>query len=131
MDVKQEQSKIKSFTDLNAWKIGHKLVLSIYKITNSFPKEEQFGLTNQIRRAIVSVTSNIAEGFSRNSYKEKVQFYSMALGSLTEVQNQLIIAVDLNYIKKDDFMLLSEQTITTSKLLNGLIKKSRTLIHDS
>lgn len=96
--MNQELSKIKSFTDLNTWKEAHKLVLLIYKITKQFPHEEQFGLTNQIRRAVVSITSNIAEGFSRSSYKEKSQFYSISLGSLTEVQNQLLIARDLKYI---------------------------------
>jgi len=123
--------KIKSFTDLNAWKEAHLLVLEIYKITGNFPKEEQFGLTNQIRRAVVSITSNIAEGFSRSSYKEKSQFYSMALGSLTEVQNQLLIARDLRYITPEEFSSLANKTITVSKLLNGLIKKSRTMIRDS
>jgi four helix bundle protein len=123
--------KIKSFTDLNAWKEAHLLVLSVYKTTHKFPKEEQFGLTNQIRRAVVSITSNIAEGFSRNSYKEKTQFYSIALGSLTEVQNQLLIARDLSYITRDEFLSLADKTVVVSKLLNGLIKKSKTLIHDS
>lgn len=126
-----EAGKIKSFTDLNAWKEAHKLVLLIYKITKNFPKEEQFGLINQIRRAVVSVTSNIAEGFSRSSYKEKSQFYSMALGSLTEVQNQLLIARDLEYMSKAEFAELAGITITVNKLLNGLIKKSKTMIHDS
>ncbi len=125
------QVKIKSFTQLNTWKEAHLLVLEIYEITKKFPKEEQFGLVNQIRRAVVSITSNIAEGFSRNSYKEKSQFYSMALGSLTEVQNQLLIARDLRYISKEEFISFAEKTITTNKLLNGLIKKSRTMIHDS
>ena len=82
--------KIKSFTDLQVWQEGHKLVLLIYKVTKKFPKEELFGLTNQIKRAGVSITSNIAEGFSRQSYKEKLQFYYMSLGSLTEIQNQLL-----------------------------------------
>lgn len=82
--MNQASRKIKSFTDLNVWKEGHKLVLQVYKLTKEFPKEELFGLTNQIRRAAVSITSNIAEGFSRHSYKEKLQFYSTALGSLTE-----------------------------------------------
>ena len=129
--MNQEYKKIKSFTDLNAWKEGHKLVLLIYKITKEFPKEEQFGLVNQLRRAVICITSNIAEGFSRSSYKEKSQFYSMALGSLTEVQNQLIIARDLGYMTKEEFRILAEQTITINKLLNGLIKKSKTMIHDS
>lgn len=125
------QGKIKSFTQLNAWQEAHSLVLGIYEITKEFPKEEQFGLINQIRRAIVSVTSNIAEGFSRNSYKEKSQFYSMSLGSLTEVQNQLLIARDLKYLSKEKFTDLAEKSVTVSKLLNGLIKKSKTMIHDS
>lgn len=123
--------KIKSFTDLNTWKEAHQLVLLIYKITECFPQTELFGLINQIRRAIVSVTSNIAEGFSRNSFKEKIQFYSMALGSLTEVQNQLLIARDLKYITTEQFSHLADKTIVVNKLLNGLIKKSKTMIHDS
>ncbi len=126
-----QEGKIQSFTDLNAWKQAHLLVLSVYKTTHKFPQEEQFGLTNQIRRAVVSITSNIAEGFSRNSYKEKAQFYSMALGSLTEVQNQLLIARDLDYVPKDGFLSLADKTVVLSKLLNGLIKKSKTLIRDS
>lgn len=95
-----EEEKITSFTKLNAWKEGHTLVLIIYRTTKIFPKEEFFGLINQMRRCSVSITSNIAEGFSRNSWKEKLQFYSMVLGSLTELQNQLIIARDVGYIKQ-------------------------------
>lgn len=72
------QKKIKSFTDLRAWREGHKLVLMIYKETENFPSKEIFSLTNQMRRAAISITSNIAEGFSRNTAKEKYQFYSMA-----------------------------------------------------
>lgn len=129
--MNQESSKIKSFTDLIVWQKGHVLVIAIYKITQKFPKEEQFGLINQIRRAIVSFTSNIAEGFSRHSYKEKLQFYAMALGSLTEVQNQLLIARDLGYITAEEFKDLAEQTIILHKLTNGLIKSSKTIIHNS
>lgn len=123
--------KIKNFTDLNAWIIGHKLVLLIYRITKNFPRDEQFGLITQLRRAAVSITSNIAEGFSRNSYKEKSQFYSMALGSLTEVENQILISKDLGYISQEATEELTEIILTVNKLLNGLIKKSRTMIHNS
>ena len=129
--MNQESSKIKSFTDLIVWQEGHDLVLQVYQATKNFPREEQFGLTNQLRRAVVSITSNIAEGFSRNSYKEKVQFYSMALGSVTEVQNQLIIARDIKYSPIKEFEQLAQQTIIVNKLLNGIIKKSKTLIHNS
>lgn len=123
--------KIKSFTDLNTWQEGHKLVLMIYQLTKSFPKEELFGLVNQLRRAAVSITSNIAEGFSRQSYKEKIQFYCMSLGSLTEVQNQLLIAKDIKYIPEVEFKRVAPQAIMVHKLLNGLIKSSRTIIHNS
>jgi len=116
---------IKSFTDLEAWKEGHKLVLMIYKASESFPGSEKFGLTNQIRRAIVSFTSNIAEGFSRNSPREKVQFYYMALGSLTEVQNQSIIAKDLNYLSLQQHSKLLDQTVIANRLINGLIKSAK------
>ncbi len=125
----KNKTTIKSFTDLNAWKEGHKLVLTIYEITKSFPKEEVFGLISQMRRCAVSITSNIAEGFSRQSYKEKVQFYSMAQGSVTELQNQLIIARDISFIEKDKFQEIALQSITVHKIINGLIKSSKN--HDS
>lgn len=114
--------KITSFTKLDAWREGHKFVLAIYNETKMFPKDEQFGLTSQIRRAAVSITSNIAEGFSRKSWKEKLQFYSMALGSLTEVQNQLLVARDIAYISQEKFYACAEQSVRVSKLINGLIK---------
>jgi len=131
MNQEEEKEKIKSFTDLFAWQEGHKLVLQVYEITKQFPREEQFGLTNQLRRAAVSVTSNIAEGFSRNSYKEKLQFYAMSLGSTTEIQNQLLIARDLQYIAKEIFGEIADQAIKVNKITNGLIKKTRAIIHDS
>lgn len=116
---------IRSFTDLEAWKEGHKLVLLFYDATKRFPTSEKFGLINQIRRAAVSVTSNIAEGFSRNGVREKVQFYYMALGSLTELQNQTIISRDLKYLSREDFGKISEQSIIVSKLINGIIKSAK------
>lgn len=118
-------SKIQSFTDLNTWKEGHRLVLMIYEITRSFPKEELFGLVNQLRRAGVSVTSNIAEGFSRQSYKEKTQFYSVSLGSVTEVQDQILVARDIKYLDESQFQKIAQQTILVHKLINGLIKGSK------
>ncbi len=120
-----EARKIKSFTDLTTWKECHKLVLLIYKATEKFPKEEVFGLTSQMRRCAVSTTSNIAEGFSRQSYKEKTQFYSISRGSLTELQNQLLISKDINIINKKEFQKIAEYSVNCLKLLNGLIRKSK------
>ena len=113
-------NKIKNFTDLNAYKEAHKLVLIIYKVTNKFPKEERYGLINQMRRATVSITSNIAEGFSRNTIKDKCQFYTLAQGSLTELQSQLLISRDLSYLTREDFNQIANQTVIVNKLINGL-----------
>src|SRR3989338_6768523 len=125
------QGKIKDFTDLDTWKIAHDLVLSIYKTSKKFPDSEKFGLVSQIQRASVSITSNIAEGFGRQSYREKVQFYYLAHGSLTEVKNQLLLSKDLGYISKD-FERVMEKLVTSQRLLQGLIKTSKSfIIHKS
>ena len=126
--MNQTNTKIKSFTDLNAWKHGHELVVLVYKITDGFPKQETYSLTDQMRRAASSVTSNIAEGFGRQGYKEKVQFYYHANGSLTELKNQLLIAKDVGYLRKSDFNKLAEKANMTHKLLQGLIQKSKSFI---
>ena len=117
--------KIEKFTDLIAWQEGHKLVLLIYKSINNFPREELFGLISQMRRCVISVTSNISEGFSRNTLKDKNQFYFMALGSVTELQNQLLISRDLKYISQDVFKEIANQSVFVHKLINGLIKSNR------
>ncbi len=119
------ESKIRTFKDLDAWKEGHKVVLMIYEITKDFPREEIFGLTMQMRRCSVSVTSNIAEGFSRQSYREKVQFYSISQGSVTELQNQLQIARDVKFLSNELFENISIQLIKVHKIVNGLIKSSK------
>ena len=114
------KNKIKSFNDLNAYQEAHNLVLMIYQITKSFPKEERFCLVDQLRRAAVSIASNIAEGFSRNTNKDKCQFYALALGSLSELQSQLLIAKDLKYLNQQTFNLIAQQSIIVRKLLSGL-----------
>lgn len=129
--LNQDLGKIRTFTDLDAWKEGHVLVLMVYKITGNFPKEEIFGLVSQMKRCVISITSNIAEGFSRQSYKEKLQFYSMALGSVTELQNQLLVARDVGFMTNNAFEELSNQAIKVHKIINGLIKKCKTIIHNS
>lgn len=117
--------KITSFTDLIVWQKGHKLVVEVYKLTKDFPKEELFVLVPQLRRCAVSITSNIAEGFSRKGKKEKIQFYSTSLGSLTELQNQLIIAKDLSYINQTKFNNLVLLTVEIHKMLNALIMSAQ------
>lgn len=117
-----ENTRIANFTDLTTWKEAHKLVLQIYKITKDFPREEIFILTNQILRAVISITSNIAEGFGRRGLREKIQFYYLAQSSLTEVQNQLIISKEVGYITENNFNSLWDQSIVVHKLLTGLIK---------
>lgn len=119
------EKKIQSFTDLNAWKESHKFVLLVYRKTTSFLKEEVFGITNQIRRAAVSIVSNIAEGFGRQSYKEKVQFYSIAQGSNLEIQSQMLVARDLQFLKEKDFQEIADQSIAVGKLLSGLIRATK------
>jgi len=118
--MNQESGKIKSFTDLDAWKEGYKLVLYVYNITKKFPKEEIFGLVSQMRRCAVSITSNISEGFSRQTYKEKIRFYSIAQGSVTELQNQILIARDIDYIDSEEFKEIAKQPVRVHKIINGL-----------
>lgn len=127
--VENNKQKIVTFSDLYCWQEGHKLVLMIYEITSKFPSNEKFALVDQMCRAVVSITSNIAEGFSRQGIKEKVQFYLMAKGSLTEIQNQLYIARDVKYISVDKFSEVWSQTVIVHKLITGLIKSVKNFSH--
>ena len=126
---KINNAKIKSFTDLIAWQEGHKLVILVYKVTKGFPREETYSLIDQMRRSASSVTSNIAEGFGRRGYKEKIQFYYLAQGLLTELKNQILIAKDVGYLDDAIFEALSQNADTTHKLLQGLITKSKTFLN--
>lgn len=115
---------IKDFRDLEVWQVGHNFVLEIYKITKQFPKEEVYGLINQLRRASLSITSNIAEGFSRYHYKDKIRFYHNACGSVSEVKNYLILSCDLGYIKEEKAGILMDEAERILKLINGLIRST-------
>ena len=126
--MNKDSNKIRSFTDLNAWKEAHKLVVLVYVITRKFPKEELYSLVDQMRRAVISITSNIAEGFGRQAYKEKVQFYYLANGSLIELKNQILAARDIGYLSKKEFDKLVYQVNFAHQLLQGLITKSKTFI---
>ena|SRR3989338_1535979 len=112
---------IKTFRDLQVWQKAHLLVLEVYRITKEFPAYEMYGLVSQLRRAIVSVASNIVEGFKRRSVNDSIHFYNMADASLEEVKYQLLVARDLEYIDQrvyDATMQLAEET---SKMLRSWI----------
>lgn len=123
----QNNPKIRAFTDLIVWQESHKLVLMIYTATRKFPKEEIFGITSQMRRSAVSITSNIAEGFARRSNKEKLQFYAIARGSLVELESQLLVARDVNYLPVGDFESIYKQIVNSHQLLNAFINKTNDL----
>jgi len=111
--------KAQEFKDLIVWQKSHELVLEIYKITKGFPVEEKFGLVSQMKRAVVSVTANIVEGFKRRGIKDKVNFYNMSQSSLNELEYYVILVKDLRYTNHlDKINLLIEEV---SKMLNGLI----------
>lgn len=116
------KKEIQTFEDLEAWQVAHELVLEIYRITKKFPKEELYGVVSQLRRAALSITSNIAEGFSRYHYNDKIRFYYNGRGSLSEVKNCLILSRDLKYISKEDCSTLLNNAESVLRLINGLIR---------
>lgn len=123
--------KIVKFSDLNAWQEAHELVNLVYVLTNEFPKSEVFGLTSQLRRAAVSITANIAEGFSRFHYKDRLRFYYDARGSLSEVQSELLDARKVGLIKQNVLDKTWSQTEKVHLLLGGLIRKTGELSKNS
>lgn len=123
--MSQERKTIKAFTDLVAWQKAHLLAVRIYGETKNFPASEQFGLTNQIRRSAYSVTSNLAEGFGRRTVADRTHFYDMARASLAELQSQLLLARDIDYLPGEAFSQLYDLSIECHKLLTGLINSTR------
>ena len=108
------------FEKLNVWQESRKLVVATYQLLKKFPKEEQFALCDQLRRAVISVPSNIAEGNGRMAIKEQIHFLEIAFGSAMEVYCQLQLALDLGYISDDDFNQIKPIIYNTSKLISGL-----------
>ena len=111
---------------LEAWKKAISLTIKIYKLTEKLPETEKFGLLSQMRRAVVSIASNIAEGAAKNTKKEFIQFLFNAQGSLSELDTQIIICKELGYISKADCGLIDKELVSESKLIAGLIKYLRT-----
>ena len=119
----QRERKVKTYRDLIVWQKAMVLVTEIYKVSKSFPRREDYGLTSQLRRCAVSIPSNIAEGYGRHSRNEYIRFLQIASGSLYELQTQLEIAANLGYLKKDEFELLYESTREVERMLSVLIRR--------
>ena len=119
------QPQIRDFIDLNTWKMARALRASIYKVCKRFPKDELFGLTSQIRRAAISITANIAEGYGRFSYQENVQFCRQSRGSVYELRDHLTTAFDAGYISSEDYRALDEQAKNVLRMINGYIRATK------
>ena len=111
-----------SFEKLNVWQEAKKLVIDVYHLLDEFPKFEKYALCDQIRRAIVSVPSNIAEGSGRKSLKEQIRFLEISYGSLMETYNQLLIAIELTYITEESVEAIRPRIDSVAKMINGLSK---------
>jgi four helix bundle protein len=120
--MEQKGYKSRSYRDLEVWKLSIEFVKKVYQVTHNFPAAEKFGLINQIRRAAVSIPSNIAEGQGRNSTKEFKQFLAISLGSLAELETQLIIAKEIEYLTQDELDALLSPLDRIRKMIKGLSK---------
>lgn len=118
-----ETSKIKSYRELLIWQKSIQVVTNIYKLTRDFPKEELFGLTSQMRRCAISIPSNIAEGFGRNSQGDFKRFLNISLGSTYELQTQIEISQNLEYLNTENYKYLMESCVELEKMMNSLVSK--------
>lgn len=114
---------LNSFQDLKVWQEAHQLVLQVYRKKKGFPDTEKFGLVTQMRRAVVSIPANIAEGFKRRGIQDKIRFYNAAEGSLEELKYFFILSRDLDYIQNIDPLMTQANSI--GRLLNGLISSTQ------
>lgn len=112
-----------TFRDLFIWQKSMNLVTNVYLITNSFPKEEVYGITSQIRRSSISIPSNIAEGYGRNGTKDYLKFLNIAIASLFELQTQLEITYNLKYITKEQFDIINEESKELERMISSFIRK--------
>lgn len=123
MKIEDRKTKIESFEQLTVWQQSIEFCVLIYQNTDNFPKSEQFGLTNQLRRASSSISANIAEGFGRRSKNDKLHFYTIAYGSLLEVKSFLYLAQKLDYL--NDISSILQSTSNLQKLLNAFMTSTR------
>jgi len=120
---------MKTFRDLLVWQKSMSFVTEIYKVSKQFPKDENFGLTSQIRRSVVSVPSNISEGYGREGMKDYLRFLNIAMASLFELQTQLEIASNLEYIKREKFDNLYESSREIERMLSSFIRTVKSRKH--
>ena len=123
--MSDQRIEMSTHKDLIVWKKSIEFVTEVYKITGSFPSEEKFGLVSQLRRASVSIPSNIAEGAARNHDKEFIQFLSVSLGSASEVETQLIICLNLKFFSDEIYNKLNNEIVEIRKMLSGLLKSKK------
>jgi len=116
---------VQDFRQLRVWQLGHELTLDVYRATSALPKEEKYGLTSQMRRASLSIPTNIAEGAGRNGAADFARFVDIASGSASELENLLILARDLNYLPVDAYDLLSSKAEELHRMINVFLSKLR------
>lgn len=120
---------MKDFRNLKVWERAHKLTLSVYRLTLSFPKDERYGLTSQIRRSSSSIPTNIAEGCGPDSQAEMIHFFQIAMGSSSELEYQIILANDLQYLEEKSFIELSTELIEIRRMLNAYTQKLKSTLN--
>jgi four helix bundle protein len=113
---------LKNYRDLKVWQKSYRLCLDLYRITKIFPKEERYGLTSQIRRSAVSIPSNIAEGYGRKTTADYLRSLYIAYGSVCELETQVLLSGDLNYVNKENLKALKDDTEEVERMLKALIK---------
>lgn len=122
---------VTSYKHLEVWKKSRALVVRVYDVTSSFPKEEMYGLTTQLRRAAISIPSNIAEGNARRSTRDYIRFLNIAYGSIAEVETQLYIAMDLHYATQSQLQPLFNDYSELARMLNGLVTRLESKLEPS
>jgi four helix bundle protein len=119
--------RVSDFTDLETWQFARRLRKELFHVVRSFPSDERYSLSSQIKRASISVTANLAEGFGRYSYQENIQFCRQSRGSLYELRDHLTTALDAGYISDAKYQELDAQAISAIRLVNGYIRATKNL----
>jgi four helix bundle protein len=127
--VGQKEGDVKDFKELKVWTKAHELTLGVYEVTRTFPREEAYGLTSQLRRSAASIGVNIAEGCGRRSDGEFTRFLQIARGSASELEYHLLLARDLHFLSDPDFQKLVLEVVEIERMLTGLVPRIRPVSH--